>query len=120
MEDQLIKHVSDTALWIAAYRAQETGRADAVVKDPLAAKLAGERGQAMVRTMPHTNLMAFAMVIRTVAIDRLIASAIKNGVDTVINIGAGMDTRPYRLQLPVNLHWIELDYPGVIDYKSQL
>jgi len=39
-----VNHVSDTALWVAMYRAMETDRPDAVFRDPLARKLAGPRG----------------------------------------------------------------------------
>jgi methyltransferase (TIGR00027 family) len=120
MQDQLINNVSDTALWIAAYRAQESERPDAVFKDPLARKLAGERGFKMVAATPIKEHMAFAMVTRTTGIDRLINVAIERGIDTVINLGAGLDTRPYRMLLPVNLRWIEVDFPHMIEYKQQL
>jgi len=120
METQLINNVSDTALWIAAFRAQESERPDAVFKDVLAKKLAGERGFQMVENTPFKNFMAFAMVARTTGIDQLVNVAIERGIDTVINLGAGLDTRPYRLPLPVNLRWIEADFPHMIDYKTQL
>lgn len=120
MEDKLINNVSDTALWIAGYRAQETERRDAAFKDPFARKLAGEAGKQMVETTPHTEQMAFAMVTRTTAIDRLVQLAVLRGVDTVINLGAGLDTRPYRMELPKQLMWIEVDFPHVIEYKSKL
>lgn len=120
MQEQLINNVSDTALWIAAYRALESERPDAVFKDPLARKLAGERGFKMVEATPIKEHMAFAMVTRTTAIDRLINVAIERGIDTVINLGAGLDTRPYRMPLPVNLHWVEVDFPHMIDYKTNL
>jgi methyltransferase (TIGR00027 family) len=118
MDESLISHVSDTALWIAAIRAQETERRDAVFKDPLAGTLAGERGRQIVASIPHGEAMAFAMVVRTTAIDRLIGHAIASGVDTVINLGAGLDTRPYRMSLPAGLAWIEVDYPHLIAYKN--
>jgi methyltransferase (TIGR00027 family) len=120
MENDLIQNVSDTALWIAAYRSQETDRPDAVFKDPLAKKLAGEKGKQIVAETPHTNMMAFAMVARTTAIDRLVLNAIDRGVDTIINLGAGLDTRPYRMQLPSQLKWIEVDFPHMILYKTDL
>lgn len=62
--------------------------------------------------------MSWVLTIRTVAIDRLIVMAIENGVDTVINLGAGLDTRPYRMKLPSLLRWIEVDFPHMIDYLS--
>lgn len=119
-ESDLIQHVSDTSLWIAAYRAQETARPDAVFRDPLAARLAGKRGIQMVVATPHTESMGFAMAMRTSAIDRLILWAISKDIDTVINLGAGLDTRPYRMQLPPTLKWIEVDFPHIIDYKSAM
>lgn len=114
----MLTDISDTALWIAAIRAQETARPDAIFRDPLAAKLAGTRGPEIMSVMPHPEAMAFAMAIRTVAIDRLVLETVPLGIDTVINIGAGMDTRPYRLPLPRQLCWIEIDYPHVIEYKT--
>lgn len=41
MSELNIHSISDTAKWIAAYRASESERPDAVFKDPLARKLAG-------------------------------------------------------------------------------
>lgn len=120
MSTNLINNVSDTALWIAAYRAQETARPDAVFQDTLAQKLAGDKGFQMVEATPIKTFMAFAMVTRTTGIDRLVLLAIERGIDTVINLGAGLDTRPYRMPLPVNLNWIEVDFPHMIDYKNEL
>ena len=119
-QDHLINNVSDTALWIAAFRALESERPDAAFKDTFARKLAGEKGFQMVEATPIKKHMAFAMTTRTTGIDKLINEAIERGIDTVINLGAGLDTRPYRMPLPVNLHWVEVDFPHMIEYKSQL
>lgn len=115
-----IHNVSDTALWIAAYRALETESINPAFNDHLARKIAGVRGFEMIADTPHKEAMAFAMTIRTVAIDRLVASAIAKGVDTVVNLGAGLDTRPYRMSLPTYLKWIEADFPSIIDYKNEI
>lgn len=120
METTSINHVADTAHWVAMYRAQESKRPDAVFHDPFAESLAGDRGKKMVESTPHSETIAFAVVVRTVAIDRLIQIAIKSGIDTVINVGAGLDTRPYRMQLPPGLRWIEIDFSETIDYKSEI
>jgi methyltransferase (TIGR00027 family) len=113
----VIEHVSDTALWIAAVRAKETARPDPIFRDHLAAKLAGDRGRAILASLPHSEAMNFALAIRTVAIDRLVEETVPL-VDTVINLAAGMDTRPYRLKLPPQLRWIEIDYDHVLDRKT--
>ena len=46
-----IEHVSDTAFWVATFRAPESERADAVFEDPLAGILAGEKGREIVKSM---------------------------------------------------------------------
>jgi O-methyltransferase involved in polyketide biosynthesis len=38
----------------------------------------------------------------------------------VINLAAGLDARPYRMALPPSLQWIEVDLPGILDYKEQI
>jgi methyltransferase (TIGR00027 family) len=114
-----IDHISDTALWIAAFRAQESKRPDALFNDQYAEILAGEQGYKMIDATPHSKAMAFAMVMRTVAIDKLVLSAIEKGVEQIINLAAGLDTRPYRMKLPANLKWVEVDLPGLIQYKNE-
>src|SRR5262249_21551140 len=38
--------------------------------------------------------------------------------DLVLNLGAGLDTRPYRMQLPSNLTWVEADRASIIHLKE--
>ncbi|MGZ3723599.1 MAG: class I SAM-dependent methyltransferase [Bdellovibrionales bacterium] len=121
-QDTKINHVSDTALWVAHYRAIESERPDALFKDPFAKILVGERGKeiadSMKTTSDHTQ---WSVVIRTTIIDNYIQELVKSeGIDTVINLGAGMDTRPYRLELPKHLRWIEVDYAQIINHKTNL
>ncbi|HEX5051508.1 MAG TPA: class I SAM-dependent methyltransferase, partial [Planctomycetota bacterium] len=54
-----IRNVSDTALWVAMYRAFESERPDAIFRDPYARRLAGERGEAIVSTLRHGRAMAW-------------------------------------------------------------
>jgi len=113
-----IEHVTDTAFWVASFRALESERPDAAFKDPLAALLAGEKGRKIAESMAGARLMGFIMVVRTTAIDKLILSALERGVDTVLNLGAGLDTRPYRMALPTSLRWFEADFPSTITFKN--
>ena len=41
-------------------------------------------------------------------------------MDTVINLAAGLDSRPYRLDLPAALHWVEVDLPGILSEKEKV
>jgi methyltransferase (TIGR00027 family) len=115
----LIVDVTDTAFWVAACRAKESKRSRAAFRDPLAAVLAGEHGAQIAKSMPRSAAMDWAVVIRTSAIDRLIADVAQRDVDTVINLGAGLDTRPYRMPLPPHLRWIEIDFQNLLDLKNR-
>ena len=57
---------------------------------------------------------------RTKVIDDVIMDAIDDGCDRILNLAAGLDTRPYRLDLPPELRWIEADLPGLRAEKEQL
>ncbi|EQD41494.1 methyltransferase, putative, family protein, partial [mine drainage metagenome] len=97
MNESVINQVSDTALMAAAYRAIETDRPNAMFHDPLAAKLAGEQGRKIIGSLPKQAFIGgWTVVIRTRIIDDFIQGAIAEGVDTILNLGAWLDTRPYR------------------------
>lgn len=113
--DTLIANVSDTARWIAAYRATESARPDALFDDHLAERLAGERGHAIVSAAPQVS---WALVTRTKLIDDIVVKAIGEGCDRVLNLAAGLDTRPYRLDLPPDFTWIEADLPALLAEKE--
>ena len=83
-------------------------------------RLAGERAERIVASLPKGKTMSWPMVVRTVVLDELIQKAVqRDGVDTVLNLAAGLDTRPYRLPLPRELRWIEVDFPDMIAYKQE-
>jgi methyltransferase (TIGR00027 family) len=118
--EPLIRNVSDTARWVAVYRARETERPDAHFRDPFARRLAGERGEQIAQSMPLGRDNDWSMVTRTWLGDQLINEQIQQGVDTVINLAAGLDARPYRMQLPPTLKWIEVDLPEILSYKEEI
>ena len=116
-----IGHVSDTARWVAVYRAMETERPDALFKDPFARRLAGERGQAIVDEIKRGRSMAWAMITRTASFDEMILEVSqRENVDLVVNLAAGLDARAWRLAVPPDLHWVDVDFPVMIDYKSEV
>jgi len=115
-----IRNISDTAIWAAIYRAEENARPDALFRDPLAARLAGERGGAIRESLPRRARRAWPWIARTVLFDRIITQAIARGADLVLNLAAGLDARPYRMSLPPALQWIEVDLPDLLDYKEHV
>lgn len=114
----LIRDVSDTARWVAVFRARESARPHALFNDPYAARLAGARGQAISTASPFHAKYAWSYVIRTWLFDRFVVAEVRAGADLVLNLAAGLDTRPYRLDLPSRLTWIEVDLPHLLEDKS--
>jgi methyltransferase (TIGR00027 family) len=115
-----IRTISDTACWSALYRARESERADALFRDPLARRLAGSRGEQIAATVPFSDRNTWSWVARTWLFDQFIRRCIGGGADTVVNLAAGLDTRPYRMSLPPNLRWFEIDLPDILDYKEDV
>ena len=116
-----ITHVSDTAKWVAVYRAMESERPDAIFHDPFARRLAGEHGEQIVQGMRHGASAAWSMVVRTAVFDELILEAIaRDQIDCVVNLAAGLDARPFRLALPHALRWVDVDFQEILDYKWEV
>lgn len=114
-----IRNVSDTALWVAVYRAEESERADALFCDPFARSMAGKRGQAIVDALPFGKSMGWSIVVRTAVMDAVILRCIERGARTVLNLGAGLDTRAFRLRLPSKLRWLDVDLSAVTAYRRE-
>ncbi|HEY1989252.1 MAG TPA: SAM-dependent methyltransferase [Acidimicrobiales bacterium] len=119
-DDAVLRNVSDTALLVANMRAVETMRQHPLFRDPFAHLLAGERGR-RIAPIRSRLVPSGAVVARTALLDELILHAVEaNKCAQILNFGAGLDTRPYRLSLPEDLRWIEVDLPAILDYKSEL
>ena len=119
-QDLMVRGVSDTARWVAYFRALETRRPDALFRDPFAERLAGEHGFKLANTLADGNKHEWAWVARTYLYDQFISRAIQEGADLVVNLAAGLDARPYRMNLPAALQWVEVDLPEIVSYKEKI
>ena len=69
--------------------------------------------------MPQGRRWAWPMIVRTAVMDEIIMRLVtEQGVDTVLNLAAGLDARAYRLDLSSRLHWIDVDLEGILAYKE--
>ena len=116
----LIRNISDTARWVAVYRARETERPDAMFRDPFARRLAGTRGEEIAAAVETRTPESWPLPIRTYLFDTFIAEHVRQGGDLVVNLAAGLDARPYRMDLPRSLQWVEVDLPEILDHKEQV
>ncbi|HEY1487630.1 MAG TPA: SAM-dependent methyltransferase [Micromonosporaceae bacterium] len=108
-----------SAYWIAASRARESARDDRLFDDPLAARLAGVRGVATMAASERASGGENTFLpVRTRYFDDALLTAIAAGIDQVVLLGAGLDTRPFRLPLPAELTWFEVDRPDIFAAKE--
>jgi methyltransferase (TIGR00027 family) len=104
--DNASQLIGNTAAWIAAFRAAETRRPDRLFEDPHAHLFVPLNHPAL----ELDDFGAGLVVARTVAFDEFVLRTIaEDGVDLVLNLAAGYDTRAYRLPLPPTLRWVEVD-----------
>lgn len=81
--------------------------------------LAGERSEQIKRFMAGGQTTGYPIVVPTYVLDEFITRLVREQrISTVLNLAAGLDTRPYRLQLPASLRWIEVDLPELLAYKQ--
>jgi methyltransferase (TIGR00027 family) len=113
-----VEQVSDTALLTAYARAMECERDDALFRDLYALRLAGPRGAALARESEVFKQIANSVACRTTVFDELLIQLVRTeGIDLVVNLAAGLDTRPWRLPFSKKLAWLDVDLPDVLAYK---
>lgn len=107
-----------TAFWICAVRALEYKKGDdAKVKDPYAERLVGDWENKKPKRLFRLQK---AVLKRTVYYDASVLKAAKElGCRQLIAIGAGLDTRAFRLlnDYP-DMHVFEVDHPNIFAYKE--
>lgn len=114
----VLGRVQDTARWAAAARAEESARKDALFRDRFAEGFAGPELPALLELCRRIG-GTWPIVARTVSIDQLVLEAVRQGADGVLDLAAGFDTRPYRLGLPRELVWIDVDHSDVLAAKAR-
>eukprot|EP00930_Biecheleria_cincta_P095139 TRINITY_DN87156_c0_g1_i1.p1 TRINITY_DN87156_c0_g1~~TRINITY_DN87156_c0_g1_i1.p1 ORF type:complete len:286 (-),score=48.60 TRINITY_DN87156_c0_g1_i1:350-1144(-) len=107
--------VAYTALPIAAARANEHANADSMIVDPLARKLLAGENQLLSETRGYDG----HMLKRTLIGDDLVKEKHSTGVRQVVSLGAGMDSRAFRLGL-YDTRFFEVDMQSLFDVKEPL
>ena len=72
----------------------------------------------MAAAMSQSSRAAWTWATRTYLVDRFVTEQVAQGVDMVVNLAAGLDARPYRMELPASLRWIEVDLPELLAEKQ--
>jgi len=110
-----------TARLMAHYRYQESKRENPLLIDPFAKKLAGNLTSYLKNHIRYSE-MDYPIIRSHYIEDKLIIPwCKKNEKSQIVLLGAGLDTRAYRLKsLQTNTHTIfEVDFPTIIKYKKE-
>jgi methyltransferase (TIGR00027 family) len=122
----IVSSVGLTALGVAAFRAMETSRPDALIHDNCARffiEAADEpRSLEMLNDPDVFEGQPFYRMIglRTRFFDDFFTSAAEAGVQQVVIVAAGLDARTYRLDWPSGTTVFEIDQPKVLEFKSEV
>jgi methyltransferase (TIGR00027 family) len=115
--------VGTTALGVTHFRAMEDERHDRLFADPLArAFLDADDGapiDEMVTGLAEAGL-APHIVVRARFFDDAALAASRLGCRQVVLLGAGLDTRAFRLAWPRGVRVFEVDLPGVLAFKERV
>ncbi|HZZ45842.1 MAG TPA: SAM-dependent methyltransferase [Pseudonocardia sp.] len=123
----IVSSVGLTALAVASGRAVESGRADALIHDPWAARFVQRAKPTFpmptsprdpLATNPGWRYLSDLMGVRSRFFDDYLQAATEAGIDQVVVLAAGLDTRAYRMSWPPSCRWFEIDQPKVLAFKD--
>ncbi|MFH8658571.1 class I SAM-dependent methyltransferase [Streptomyces afghaniensis] len=117
-----------TAVRVARVRALETERENALFRDPLARAFAAAGGLwPSSPPLPDDEAaqrrrlaVSFSIVIRTKFLDDLLQQASASGVRQIVLLGAGMDSRAFRMDWPEGTRLFEVDTAAPLDFKASV
>jgi O-methyltransferase involved in polyketide biosynthesis len=93
-------------------------------KDTIPNARTGKEGFVFLENVQkHVPQSSTRVAIRTIFLDDVILkhTSIKNKderIKQVVNLACGCDTRPFRLALPEELNFYEVDLPEIINWKK--
>ncbi|MEB4209108.1 class I SAM-dependent methyltransferase [Mycobacterium sp. 94-17] len=124
--------VGATALGVAASRAAETAGPDPLIRDEFARLLVSSAGPAWARLADpqlawldgdehgqrsHRCGIDY-QAVRTHFFDEYFDNAVGAGIQQVVILAAGLDSRAFRLDWPAGTTVYEIDQPQVLEYKT--
>jgi methyltransferase (TIGR00027 family) len=126
----ITESVGVTALGVASARAMETRRPDGLVEDPHAASFVDAvRDEVDLPTEVDpradpsdvaSGVMSTYVGVRSRWFDEHLLDAARDGIDQVVILASGLDTRPQRLDWPSGTTVFEIDQADVVDFKDRI
>jgi methyltransferase (TIGR00027 family) len=135
----IVSGVGITALMVAAGRAMESKREDALIDDPYAETFVTHSGTTVpIPTSWATingsenqseadkqwanlwTVMSGYLGVRSRFFDEYFLDASTAGIRQVVILAAGLDTRAFRLPWPAHVELFEIDQPKVLEFKDSV
>ncbi|GAA2777161.1 SAM-dependent methyltransferase [Saccharopolyspora taberi] len=129
----IVSGVGLTALIVAAGRAIDSNRADALIDDPLAAHFLeaadapvpmptdlGTAERDGAESLAIWTHMSNHLGVRTRFFDDCFLRARAEGAEQAVVVASGLDTRAFRLDLPAGFGFFEIDQPKVLAFKEEV
>ncbi|MES9945130.1 MAG: class I SAM-dependent methyltransferase [Candidatus Thiodiazotropha sp.] len=109
--------ISNTAYYCCGIRMEDARKNRSICKDVYAERFMDERGKQIFEPFKSEKMPNISNIVRCRLIDDYLATELaENNKLTIITVGAGFDTRPYRSKGGI---WIEIDEPQIINYKNE-
>ncbi len=110
--------VQETLLIPLHFRARETARPDAIVRDPEAVRIVAAIDYDFAR-FDEARIVGLDCIIRSEIFDERVRAFIERHPDAVIiNLGAGLDARFRRVDNG-RIRWFDLDLPDAIELRDR-
>lgn len=117
-----IAGVAMTAIGVAVIRARETERADRLYSDPFAQLFVDAAkpsfGERWDRLAPLADTFYEGRTVGVRLVDDRVEEAVAVGIRQIVILGAGLDTRAFRMDLPADTRFFELDLPETFAFKE--
>ncbi|MDO8459207.1 MAG: class I SAM-dependent methyltransferase [Burkholderiaceae bacterium] len=113
-----MKPIVDTAFYCCGARMQDAAQVHPICGDKYAKMFMCDYGQRIYDKFEAETLSTTSIVVRHRIMDDVLRHMLSSDAHLcIITIGAGFDSRPYRLK---GGNWFELDEPPLIAYKNAL
>ncbi|MFI2334988.1 SAM-dependent methyltransferase [Nocardia rhamnosiphila] len=115
--------VAMTAIGVAVIRARESARPDRLYDDPLAAAFVAAARPAFdddrwARLEVLADQFYEGRSLAVKVVDESFGAAVAAGCGQIVLLGAGLDTRAFRLGLPAETVFFEVDLPELFAFKE--
>jgi len=115
--------VAMTALGVALIRVSETARQDRLYADPLAEVFLnvarpGFDAERWARLEKLAEQFYEGRTLAVKAVDDHVQAVARSDCPQIVLLGAALDTRAFRLALPPETHFFEVDLPELFDFKE--